>query len=234
MSQTRCENLTSDIRNLQALLPRVDLALNTFKPEDGVLAKDEAMRIVEVYDLLHNLFKYDVYNYFVQVLDSKEELKRRIAIIETTGMTGYQLKKQLEGKKIEVFPNAERMLQSSKFAVVQKGEKIPVILLRVREIFADNKEHAYGEILDRAEELGLGFLPHETAVNLLFDEKNQPEKWAGKTVVSKPLPSMNANSALFSLGFNNNGTYLNYNLADYNTEWRPDSEFLFSVRKSKN
>jgi hypothetical protein len=95
MNKYSCKNLTSAILDLQTLLPRVDLAINSFKPEDGVLAKDEAFEIFQQY-LLRIFFDRETYEYLLSVFGSEERIKEALANIETKGKSGSQLKVELE------------------------------------------------------------------------------------------------------------------------------------------
>jgi hypothetical protein len=196
--KSSCENLTSAIQNLQTLQRRVDLAIRSFEPKDGVLAKVEAQKIFEQY-LFSRLFKKEAYDYFTRVLGGEEGLKKRVGDFKTTGKTGSQLKVEFSKKKLSVYPTAADMLGSKEFEVVKPGEKIFTLRIEVRTLFSDHQTHTYAEILARADKLGLEFLPHETVADLLMN-KELPSKTAERLrVVSKPIRDRDGRPALFNV-----------------------------------
>ncbi len=152
--------------------------------------------------------------------------------VETTGKAGPQLETELENISVHFYDDSKFMLQSSKFIVTEAGEKISTIKLQVRALFSDERSHAYSEILTQAFELGLDLLPHETAADLLLDEKTQPEMGEWYRVVSKPIAGRRGHPLVFDLGRDDDGLWLSCYRAKPVLEWRPDRELLFALRKN--
>jgi hypothetical protein len=230
-----CEKLTSAIQKVKTILPRVDLAVNSFEPEDGVLARDEAMKIL-LSHIFRGLFSKETYQYLVKALGSEVELRKRVATIETTGKTGNQLKAELEqlkldSKKVNIGSYVEPMLQNSKFKVAQAGEKIFTLRLQVRMLFSDENVHSYADIIAKADELGLGFLPHEIAADLFFNEKTQPKMNDQYTVVSNPISDMNGHLRVFHVFHDHRGLWLSRHWAGPDDGWDPDDGLMFRLRK---
>jgi hypothetical protein len=229
-----CEKLTFAIQDLQILLPRVDLAINSFGPEDGVLAKDEAMGILEEH-LFRSFFKQDAYDYFVKVLDGEERLREVAFILKTAGKSGKQILEELGEaalylKHIKVPNSAEDMLRSPEFKVVNATEKIMTIRLQVSELFSDENTHTYAEILSRAKELGLDFLPHETAAVLLMDKKTQPKIFDYYSIASEPITCPVSGLQVFNVENNGAWLFLSSHTALPGIAWGPRHHFVFAVR----
>jgi hypothetical protein len=240
MNRNNCENLTSAIQNLQTLQQRVDSATNSFEPEDGVLAKDEAMKILELYKF-HNFFKKETYDFFIKAFGSEKEFKNHFAIIETTGKSGRQILKDFEqaefdSKKIFTHNNTENILRSPDFEVVRAGEKIATLRLRLGTLFSDeNARTTYAEVLARAKELGLEFLPHETAIDLLLDDKTQLELYKRYVVVSSPIVDLRGTPRVFYFCRDDHKLWLSDESAEPGWPWRADSrELVFGLRKLEN
>jgi len=155
---------------------------------------------------------------------------------ETTGKTGSQLAVELKNTKfdnanINLYSGAEFMFNSSEFKVAKAGEKIPTVRLQVRALFTDENSHTYAEILVRANQLGLDFLPHETAADLILNEETQPKLGDWFRVVSEPIAGQGGYPNVFSLERRADGLYLYSPWAGPTHEWRADYELLFGLRK---
>jgi hypothetical protein len=232
-----CEKLTSIIQDLQTLQKRVDSATNSFDSEKGLLAKDEAMKTLEPYRL-RSLFKKESFDYFVKVFDGEKELKEKIVHFTTTGKSGNQLKSELEqaefnSQKVHIFNDAGFMLQSPEFQAVKANEKIPTIRLQVRELFSDENDHTYAEILARSSELGLGFLPHEAAADLLLDEKTQPRMNENHRIISEPILTRSDSPYVFCLEHHDNRLWFDVYWAYATYGSGSDAEFVFRLGKSE-
>jgi hypothetical protein len=207
MKRNTCKNLTSSIQNLQTLLPRVDLAMNSFEPEDGVLARDEAMKILEPH-MRFSFFSKETYRFLLEVLGSREELKKRIGVVETMGVSGKSLRAKLKEKKIMTEKGAEFLLKSPEFEKAEPGKKIITIRLTHDELCHDLEEINWKIIYSRASELGFGFLPHETAANLLLNDKKQLEIDNDTTIASKPMKNEDKDPSVFKVMDCSNGLLL--------------------------
>jgi hypothetical protein len=228
MNKYSCKNLTSAIQNLQTLLPRVDLAINSFMPEDGVLAKDEASKIIEQH-LYPSLLKKEAYDHLVKVLGSEvfggtEELKNRIALIETTGKTGRQLAEE----NVFLSNQSKNMCQSNEFAVVEANHLIPTVRLQVRMLFSGKYFHQFSEIITKVNELGLYYLPHEVAVDLLSKKETQPKSDESLWSFMKPIHNGEFGPCVFGADCNR-GLRIDPYMVGGN--WGAEREIIFGFRK---
>lgn len=148
---------------------------------------------------------------------------------ETTGETGAQSKIELEDKGIHLDEDTEFMQQSPEFIFSPSGEKIPTVRLKVRDLFSDEKNHTYSQVIARANELGLDFLPHETASSLLLKEETQPKLGELFTIVTQPIAVRDGNPHLFDLGRVGGGLWLGSSWARPEDEWIPGHEFVFRL-----
>jgi len=147
----------------------------------------------------------------------------------TFGKTGPELTTEIKSRKINLYGNSEFMLQSPEFVVAEPGEKIPTVRLQVRALFSDENNHAYSEILARANELGLDFLPHETAADLLLNEETQPKMGEWYRVVSSPITDQSGSPYVFGLGRGGAGLGLYGYWAKPDSEWGPGSGLMFRL-----
>jgi hypothetical protein len=276
-----CENLTSAIRKLKTLLPRVDLAIRSFEVRDGVVAKDEVLEIFQQYRLrilfnretycylvsvfgseekineaLANIeakgksgsqlkaelesyifrkaFKKEAYDYFIKVLGSEEELKKKVFSIETTGKAGLQIlaelnKTKLNNIKVSILESPKYMFQSPEFQVAKAGVEIQIVRLQVRTLFSDNNKHTWGEIIAKAKELGLGFLPQEAAADMLLSDETRPKIGEWFIVVSEQIAGPSGIPYVFSLGLRGDDLWLDYSFGDCSFDY----ELVFGLDKQE-
>jgi hypothetical protein len=231
-----CENLTSAIQELKILRQRVGFAINSLNPRDGQVVKDESNKILEPY-LFRSLFKKETYEYLIKVLRSETELKARTARIETIGKTGEQIltelmQVELDSKKIIFWGNSKFMFLSPEFQPVKAGVIISTVRLQVRALFSDENSHTYAEILTRAAELGLDFLPHEAAADILSTEKTLPRMGEWYIVVSAPIVGRFRDPLVFSTQYHlDTGLVLSSDRTSPDLEWDANGEFVFGLRK---
>jgi hypothetical protein len=232
MSKFDCQNLTSAIFTLRSLQQRVDLATKSFIPQDGVLAKEKASQILSPL-CIRSLFEEHGYHYFMNIFD-RERLKERISYLETTGMYGYQQLDELKTIDNDVSKSLEFMLRNPEFKVVPRGSKIPMIRLKLMNLFRDERRHTIKEIFDRAKELGLSLLPHEIAVDLMFD-KTFDSAGSNKSIYigSKPITGKYARPRIFMIDRSTSKPFLFHAMADPTTYREYGDEFIFGL-KQKN
>lgn len=154
--------------------------MRNFNPDRGVLARAEADETIDFWTLKY-LFDWGAFEYFEEMLGGKERLKERISVFRTTGDDGPTCVSHFLENKIRVLQDPSeprskvgRMLESDEFEAASPNEKIFTICLSAGELLPNvprTDSTTYGEVLKRAEELGLGFLPHEAAVDLLVENK---------------------------------------------------------------
>jgi hypothetical protein len=149
---------------------------------------------------------------------------------KTTGKTGAQLQRDLESNKLNAGENAKFLLQSQEFVTVSAGETIRTVSLKVRDLFGDESSHTYSEILAKATEFGLGFLPHETGIDMLLNEKTQPKINEWFRVVTQPISGRDGYPDIFNLYHNDNGLWLSSNDANPACEWRSFRGLMFCLR----
>jgi len=147
------------------------------------------------------------------------------------GKDGQELKTELEERKINIGDDAKFMLQSREFTIATAGEQLTTIRLKVRDLFNDNNAHSYQQITHRAEGLGLDFLPHETAADLLLEGKSLPRLYEWRRVVTKPITDRYGNPDVFDLGRDDSGLWLRSRWAYPAYQWSPGRELLFGLRQ---
>jgi hypothetical protein len=200
MIEYNCDKLTSEISKLPSLIRRVDLAVEKRAPGDGVSVFPKLKEIVEPLRLRF-LFSEETYKYLLEVLGDEEEIRKRIYRIRTTGMTGAECLSQVRKKDVYVhydqtpgehLPRIDKILEDGVFIPTVAGKSFYAILLTAGEIdpdFVDKSYYTtYGKVLREADELGFGYLPHEAAVDLLFQTKLPETEWETNIeVVTKPF-----------------------------------------------
>jgi hypothetical protein len=214
---------------LQALQQRVDSATNSFEPEDGLLAQVETSKIFDRYDIFR-FFEKESYKYFLNVLGGKESFRKRLATLETTGRDADQLYVDLKGMGIR-FSRVADSVFDRKFIVAKAGEVVPMIRIRVGELFSDEKSHRLQDVVRKSSELGLDFPPSELVVDMLIKMKNE---W--KTA-SKPLIIYSDWDLMRYVTFfsdcDNRETDIMDKWIMKNDDIAADTEFVFAVHKSQ-
>jgi hypothetical protein len=199
------------------------------------MAKTEVEEIFD-YFLLRRFFKRETYRYFLGGLDGKERLKKRIIPFQTIGSDGSHLVEKLKDQNIQFDGQAEPMLRRyevmSQFETVKAGLKILTFRLQIRELFSDEKVHTYEEIFAKAKELGLGFLPHETAADFLLNKPTQPEEGEWIVVFSKPMIDLDGYDCMLSVRREKGELRLHNTWAYPGNRRDPGDEFIFSLSKS--
>jgi hypothetical protein len=229
MSKNTCEKFTTAIQTLQTLQRRADLSIQKFEPGDALQAKEESLAILEANSPFRGFFKEETYEYFVKVFGGEKEFRNQVLPIRTTGMSGNELRTALAEKKLDVGRSAEAMLASPEFQVVPAGETIRTIWLEVSSLFGDENIHSYGEILAKANELGLGLLPHETAANILLNATDQGKIIDWYRIPSNPLKDSDGFKHIFLLVTLNDHPMLDCYSGDFDSRWRPGLRVVFSV-----
>lgn len=168
---------------------------------------------------------------FEHIYTSFPESKINRSEFETTGKNADRLNAELRTNKTIFWGNSKFMLQSPEFKVVEAGEIIPTARLQVRMLFSDENNHTYSEILARANELGLGFLPHETAADLLLNEETQPKISEFFTVVSEPITLRGSSTAVFRVECHDDRFVFSDSWLGPDLQWDTNEELMFAVRK---
>jgi hypothetical protein len=237
MNKSDCQKLTAAVSRLQTLQGRVDLAIQKFEPAEGIIAKTEAMKAVH-YCQIERYFDEETYRYLLENIGDEAEIKKRFNVITMTGKTGPQLSEELENEGIELSYSSAGLFQDPEFGVAKAGEKIPTIVLTPKMLFSNKKAHTYRAILERAAELGLGFLPHETAANFQLYKRDKTSLWDNSVdvvTVSMKYPEETSNIGPVSFNISHRGS--NYDIFCSGTSptsaWENDRELMFRVYKNK-
>jgi hypothetical protein len=233
MSKNTCENLTAVIQELQTLQRRVDLASNAFEPEDGLQAKVEALETLRR-TIFHSLFEKEAYEYFVRAFGSEEELRKRVSHIVTTGISGSELFEELKKYDFRMLADSSIMLQDPSFEVVRPGRKIATIRLQINDLFLDERNHTYADVIAKAKELGLGFLPHETAAALLLEDGDKAKTFLLQTIMTKPIKGKYNHQKMFELAEDSDGRpCLDYFWTLADTHLYTELNLLFALGRQK-
>lgn len=111
-------------------------------------------------------------------------------------------------------------------------EAVKLLRLQVRHLFGDENTHTTQEIYQRAQELGLELCPPEVGPSLLLQYAKQPlNQWS--LIAMKQIPDRRDDPNVFRLERGTNGLWLEDHSADPASEWHPESEWCFRLRKSK-
>jgi hypothetical protein len=238
MNQNTCENLTVAVKELRTLDKRISFALQNFEPASGLIASDDAMKILKVYTF-KGFFSEASYKHFFQELGGYREMRKRIATFTTTGKNGVGLLVDLEQKGISCYGIAGYLLKSPGFDPSPAGEKVAVFRVKVGELFSDIQRHTYLEILSRAEQLGLDLLPHEAVFSLVLQDKITPIDGV-LLAVKKGIPYLGEMTTKISIFNPSSGSVtlsgnitLSGNRSSNNEEWTTDTQFIFQLRQPK-
>lgn len=144
--------------------------------------------------------------------------------IEIGGKTARQLKSALEagGFKFSLHLRED-------FDTKQEIEEITLVRLKVKDL-GFTSIATTEQIYQKAQELGLELCPAEVGPYLRLVYTNQPlDEWLH--VGMKQISDSGGNPRIFGLGRNDDGLWLRDRWAGPGSEWYPDVEFVFRLRK---
>jgi hypothetical protein len=179
MIEYNCQVITDTIKSFPGLKHRTDLALQKYKPNDGIAAMSEFAEATKYYDLYLRLGKEN-YNYFAETIGSVEELEKRVIKIQVGGESEDQIREKLSKKPRRYIAQSdllERIFGSDSFANTrEKAEEASIIFLKLSEL-SGLEEHVIRPIedfLESAEKRNLELCSVETSLQLLFEAEKYP------------------------------------------------------------
>jgi hypothetical protein len=160
----------------------------------------------------------------------KQERKISYDKFITEGKSGAQLEAELEARGINISADVKFMLKSLEFIVSEAGEIVPVVRLKVGDLFHDSESHPYVEILAQAEKLGLKLLPHETAATLLLQNKIELTPGDRIRVATEKIKNQDDRLSVFYIGCDDHGQYLSGPRMSTGSLWDTNRELMFSAQ----
>jgi hypothetical protein len=240
MNQNTCENLTAAVKELRTLKSRVDLALDKFEPNDGMAGMKDAIGLIEIYRnrVLTDLLKPEVYDFLVESVGGEEELYSRFRTFTTTGMSNVDVMLQLEAEGVKITDGAHGILMNYGHGRTKPNLKVPTLLLKVKELFPTDKDYslAYltrlGNIYQRANEFGLGYLPQEISADLLLSNKDLLEKYRSITPYCEAIIMKKDSPKRLTAGYKNGDIILDSSNCAEIYYMELDDIFIFSIDSS--
>ena len=167
-----------------------------------------------------------VYTSFPEERISREHLK-----IESK--TKSQLKQKLDNNTIKWKRSqgsySEEMIDNSKFPDQIAEQELELVRITVASL-GFNQMATTEQIYLKAKELGLELCPPEVGPEYRIAYKNQPNgEWIYMGM--EQITGRDGGPDVFSLGHYEGGIWLSSYWANPGDEWRPENEFVFSLRK---
>jgi hypothetical protein len=165
------------------------------------------------------------------VYTSFPEKKIRRENLEIGGKSAEQLLTELKQANINISEYAEYMLKSREFIPGKKAEEFALIRLSVADL-GFSRNATTDQIYERAQALGLELCPSDVGPEYRLQYKNQPmNEWLYMGM--KQITGRSGSPDVFELGRRGVGLWLDGRWAEPVSEWGPDDEFAFCLRKSK-
>lgn len=127
---------------------------------------------------------------------------------------------------------AKDILTSPTFTVASLKEEIQLVNISVGELGFEN-EASYGDICDKAKEIGLELCPNEVGPQLRLQYKNQ-QKGESICIAMEPVIDSEDTQSLFRLTKHNDdadGIWLYGEMGHSGNWWNADQHFIFCVHK---
>ena len=132
-------------------------------------------------------------------------------------------------KDINISSYAQEMLDKIEYPV--KEQTLDLVKVTVKELFEDEELHTTFEIYAKAKKLGLKLCPPQVGAQLREDYTDQPlNEWI--YIGMKQIADRRGDPDVFLLARNEDGLWLRNDLANPDSHWNPDNQFVFSLRKS--
>lgn len=166
------------------------------------------------------------------VYTSFPEKKIRRENVEVGGKSAEQLISEMEAAGINLSDYARSMLlNKAEFISTKNPEEMTLIRLTVGDL-GFKTSATTTQVFERAEELGLELCPPDTGPNYRIKYRNQP---LGEyfRIGMKPISDSDGRPNVFDLGHDGVSLWLSDACATPDSAWRPDSEFVFRLRKSE-
>ncbi|MFA5175533.1 MAG: hypothetical protein WC430_03925 [Patescibacteria group bacterium] len=150
--------------------------------------------------------------------------------IEIGGKTKDELEREMKEKNIQVYGYATSMMKNKDFTTAKKPEPMDLIRLKVGSLGINKTNPTTDDIYAKAKELGLELCPAETGPQYCLQYDNQPTD-EYLFIGMKQITASNGSPKVFRLGRDDSGLWLCDGWAKPASEWDPDIELVFRVRK---
>ncbi len=128
-----------------------------------------------------------------------------------------------EGHRISDW--SEELIKNKKFAVETEERTLELFTCTVAELGFPNGAKV-SDIYAKLDEFGFGICPHETALQLRREYKDQPMD-EQLIVVSEPLTDANGNLGVFYVERYSNGSWVDWSYARPDGVWHEDCPLVF-------
>ncbi len=157
-------------------------------------------------------------------------IRVRMETMEIGGKNVEKLVAEMKKQKINISDYAMDMLRSKDFMTRKKAEKETLVRIKVGDLrLPKDKLPTTGEIYRRIEELGLELCSAETGPNYRLRYQNQPMgEWL--SIGMKQISGRNDRPAVFDLGRDKHGLWMDFDWADPGRMLKSDREFVFCLR----
>ena len=166
--------------------------------------------------------------YKIEHIYISPERKIRLDSVKIGGKSAQQLEKEIEqiGK---INPYAKDMLHSPDFTTLKNPASLRIINLKVRDL-GFSEWATTDQIYKRAQELGLDLCPAEVGPHLRLKDQDQSLD-DSYYIGMKQIADSGGGPHVFKVVRSDDGLWLDDRWAWPGDGWRPDDEFIFSLRK---
>ncbi len=163
------------------------------------------------------------------IYTSFPEGKIRKSDLEIGGKTKDELVAELKAKGMNIYENAQDMLDSPKFTTQPNPEQIDLVRLKVQDLGLP-KGATTDQIYAKAEEFGLELCPAEVGPHQRLKDQDQSlGDWY--RIAMKQIADRYGNPSVFYLEHYGDGLWLGYDWAGPGNRWGAGIEFMFRLRK---
>lgn len=230
MSQFDCEKITSVIFSLEELTPRVDLAINKFEPEDGVVAMEEASKLLGPFSIAGRIGRGS-YDFLVSKIGGVEALRQRTVVLETGGMTHERILQGLANHNILSYVQGfiRQIIQSDEFKFhLNFPIKMQLIRLKQSELGLDENSSP-DEVYDKMKGFGLRFCPPEAVLSLLVNNINMAESKSYCRATMEPMNMGDKFPEIINIGAPDLGASVSGGWFKTNDKWEVGSGLIFCI-----
>lgn len=163
-------------------------------------------------------------------LHSSLEGKVRQEAIIIGGKTSKELLAELAQNGFRVSSYAKSMMENPDFTTLPSPEQLDLVRLHVKDLDIKKNYPTTSEIYKKAQDLGLELCPAEVGPQYRLQNRNQPlGEWFN--IGMKPIPDSDGYPHVFRLEHDDDGLWLDGHWTEPARDWRPEREFVFSLRK---
>jgi hypothetical protein len=233
MTTLDCQNLTKIAADLRNLKPRVDLAIKTFEPADGVKAQEAASLVLNPMEPLLKL-GVQSYEYLINKVGSEEKLLDRVSKIKVGGIAKDDLLERLKKEESNPFPWEEPI---KKFAERKdfiprrdRPEILTIIRLTPKELGFDGGIRLFA-IYAAIKHFGLELCPQDLGLYLALDQELVLGHQYGVNVASEPIRDTEKTGCIIQAYETTSGIIVQPIKFDDYTVWDNDTSFYFCLPK---